>query len=129
MRRASLKAAGTGVLAAAAISLAGCGSVTGGNSHEPPSLAGTWTPSDGTQAKVFNDDGSCEGAYYADGRPLDIGGPMSCHMSSGADASGRYKLLVTQGPNESTYLVEFKGANSASVYTTSGKLLYTLTRF
>ena len=93
------------------------------------SLAGTWTASDGSSAKVFNEDGSCENAYYNDGKPLDIGGPMSCHLSSAADSDGRYKLMVTQGPNRATYLVEFHGADAADVLEPNGTLLYSLKRF
>lgn len=95
------------------------------------SLYGSWTPSDGTSTKIFNESGSCRGFYYVSstGKPLDIGGPMTCQLSSSADSSGRYKLLVTQGPNEATYLVEFDGPDAATVYTRSGKELYQLTRF
>jgi len=49
------------------------------------SLYGTWTPSDGTSAKSFNEDGSCRGFFYVSrtGKPLDIGGAMSCQLRSG----------------------------------------------
>lgn len=95
------------------------------------SLYGTWTSSDGTSTKSFSEDGRCRGFFYVSstGKQLDIGGPMSCQLSSSPDSSGRYKLLVTQGPNEATYLVEFDGSDAATVFTKSGKQLYQLSRF
>lgn len=122
-----------GVAAAGAILLAdvvsGCGTGGADGKGHTPSLAGTWTASDGSSAKVFSEDGSCENAYYNDGKPLDIGGPMSCHLSSAADSNGRYKLMVTQGPNRATYLVEFRGDDAADVLEPNGTLLYSLKRF
>lgn len=126
----------TKVLVAAAFCapiVAACGPGFGGTNaaddREAPSLVGTWTPSDGTAEKIFSEDGPCENVFYNNGRPLDIGGAMSCQLSSAADSDGRYKLLVTQGPNRATYLVEFQGSDAAAVYTTKGTLLYNLTRF
>ena len=89
---------------------------------------GTWTSSD-RETKVFRENGACEGAFYLEGKPLDIGGPMTCALSSKPDSSGRYQLMVRQSPNQATYLVEFKSSDEASVYTKSGQLLYTITRF
>lgn len=100
-----------------------------GNADPTPSLYGTWTSSDGTSNKVFDEDGRCKGFFYDDGKPLDIGGPMSCQLSSKPTSSGRYQLNVTQGPNEATYLVEFNGDDAATVYTRSGSKLYQLERF
>jgi hypothetical protein len=94
----------------------------------PQSLGGTWTASDG-ETITFSDDGPCENAFYSDGKPLDIGGPMTCHLSSKPDSSGRYQLIVRQSPNKRTYLVEFTGDDKASVYTKNGELIYTITRF
>ncbi|MGV0791158.1 hypothetical protein [Mycolicibacterium sp. XJ1819] len=94
----------------------------------PQSISGTWTTSDG-ETITFSDDGPCEDAFYASGKPLDIGGPMTCHLSSNPDSSGRYQLIVRQEPNKATYLVEFTGADTASVYTRKGELIYTMTRF
>jgi hypothetical protein len=54
---------------------------------------------------------------------------MTCQLSSKADSSGRYQLMVRQSPNRATYLIEFNGSDQASVYTKSGQLLYTMTRF
>ncbi|MEZ0340101.1 hypothetical protein ACAG25_08985 [Mycobacterium sp. pV006] len=95
------------------------------------SLYGAWEPSDGTSTKTFNEDGRCRGFYYVSstGEPLDIGGAMTCQLSSKPDSSGRYRLSVTQGPNSATYLVEFNGADAATVYSKSGKQLYQLSRF
>ena len=94
----------------------------------PQSIAGTWTASDG-ETITFSDDGPCEDAFYSDGKPLDIGGPMTCHLSSKPDSSGRYQLIVRQSPNKMTYLVEFTGDDTASVYSRKGQLIYTMTRF
>lgn len=104
-------------------------SVSEGFRPDNPSLVGVWTPSDGTSEKVFDDSGRCENAFYADGRPLDIGGPMYCHVSQKADEAGRYKLLVEQGPNRATYLIEFHGEDSVSVYDKPGELIYSMARF
>ena len=108
-----------------------CGGIDGfsAGADPAPSLVGTWTPSDGTAEKIFTADGPCQNAFYSNGKPLDIGGPSSCQLSSSKDSDGRYKLLVTQGPNRATYLVEFHGTDSASVYTSKGAALYDLTRF
>ena len=94
----------------------------------PQSIAGTWTASD-DETITFSDDGPCENAFYSDGKPLDIGGPMTCHLSTKPDSSGRYQLIVRQSPNKMTYLVEFTGGDTASVYTRKGGLLYTMSRF
>lgn len=134
-----------------AMMFAACGSSDSGSSHigssaavpgggiassaaapsvsvEAPSLAGTWASSDG-ETKVFSESGACKGAFYAGGKPLDIGGPMSCQLSSKPVSSGRYQLMVRQDGNRATDLVEFKGSDEATVYTKTGQLLYTITRF
>ncbi|MGK2882737.1 MAG: hypothetical protein ACSLE6_18750 [Mycobacterium sp.] len=94
----------------------------------PQTLAGTWTTSDGNTI-TFGDDGLCEGAFYVNGRPFDIDGPMACQLSNTPDQTGRYPLVVVQGPNRGAYLVEFDGDVSAAVYTRSGQRIYTMTRF
>ena len=113
----------------AAVGLSGGG--VAGAQPDSPSLVGQWTPSDGTALKVFDGGGACKGFFYDSrtGKPLDIGGPMSCAQSSKVDSSGRYRLAVTQGPNSATYLVEFTGADTATVYSRQGKKLYSLVRF
>ena len=94
----------------------------------PQSLTGAWTTADGLPI-TFTDDGACAGAFYSDGRPLDIGGPSTCQLSSTPDSTGRYKLRVIQGGNRATYSVEFQSAEKASVYDSSGQLAYSITRF
>ncbi|TDO15165.1 hypothetical protein EV580_3307 [Mycobacterium sp. BK086] len=93
------------------------------------SLFGTWESSDNTGTKRFNSDGRCDGFFYNGGKPLDIGGPMECAISSKPDSAGRYKLVVTQGPNKATYSVQFSGDDAATVYAKDGTRLYDLTRF
>ncbi|OJZ64190.1 hypothetical protein [Mycolicibacterium diernhoferi] len=103
----------------------------GEESTSPPILFGSWTPSDGTSVKTFSEGGGCRGFFYASstGKPLDIGGPSTCQLSSQPDESGRFKLFVTQGPNEASYFVEFSGADAATVFAKNGKELYSLSRF
>ena len=87
-----------------------------------------WAPSDGTSLKKFGANGTCSGVYYAGGKPLDIGGPMTCQLSQGQNSAGRYTLDVTQGPNESTYLLAFDSEDRVTVYSNSGARLYAMTR-
>ncbi|UXA19088.1 hypothetical protein [Mycobacterium sp. SMC-4] len=101
---------------------------SGSDRDGPKSLVGIWSSSDGTADKRLADNGLCEGFYYSNGRQLDIGGPMTCQLSDQPDSAGRYTLIVSQSPNRSSYLVEFNGNNTVSVYSKSGDLLYTLTR-
>ncbi|WP_179476133.1 hypothetical protein [Mycolicibacterium vinylchloridicum] len=93
------------------------------------SLVGTWESSDNTGTKSFSSDGRCDGFFYNSGKPLDIGGPMECALASKPDSAGRYKLVVTQGPNKATYSVQFSGDDAATVYAKDGTRLYDLTRF
>ncbi|HEX7303358.1 hypothetical protein [Lentzea sp.] len=91
---------------------------------------GTWTASDGTGTKTFGGNGAqCDGFYYAQGKPLDIGGPMSCTLSSAPDERNRYSLMVKQGPNQATYKIAFDREDHAVVYGSNGAQLYELTRF
>ncbi|GAB3283480.1 hypothetical protein GCM10027449_26560 [Sinomonas notoginsengisoli] len=110
------------LLAAAAVaaSLAACSSA-------PPSLAGNWRSGDGTPTKVVSQNGACRGMYYDRGKPLDIGGGMSCSLSQSKDPNGRYSLVVSQPPNQATYTVAFDGNDKATVYDGS-KAIYTMVR-
>ena len=91
-------------------------------------MVGTWASSDGTGTKIFTGEGSCKGFYYANGVPLDIGGPMTCALSSKADAQGFYALTVNQAPNQSSYRVQFDSVDHAVVYSSKGQRLYELNR-
>lgn len=98
--------------------LAGCG---GG----PPALAGVWQPDDGSAVKTILEDGTCSGMYYADGRPLDIGGSATCVLGS-EGAGGGYPLVVEQPPNRASYDVTFDGEDTMVLDTGAGTV--TLTR-
>lgn len=88
------RTATVGIAAAAlALSLSAC---SGGDS-----VVGVWVAPDGSSAFI-NEDGSCQGMYYNQGQPLDIGGPMTCAYSGGS-------LVVSQPPNQTTYDVSFDG--------------------
>lgn len=114
----SLAAAGLITMAAA---LAGCGAAA-------PTLTGNWTPDDGTKTKVISDTGACRGMYYAAGKPLDIGGGMSCSLSEKKGSNGRHSLVVSQPPNETTFQVEFDGKDTAVVYDGSGTRIFSMKR-
>lgn len=91
------------------------------------SLTGMWEPSDGTATKKFSADGRCTGMLYSGGKPLDIGGPMTCMLSTKADSMGRFTLAVEQSVNSATYLIAFTGTDTASVYK-GETVLYTMVR-
>ncbi|MFC9352887.1 hypothetical protein [Arthrobacter sp. NPDC057013] len=93
-----------------------------------PELTGHWSADDGTGTKVINDAGACRGMFYSGGKPLDIGGGMSCSLSDKKGSNGHYSLVVTQPPNEASYQVEFNGNDSATVYDGSGARLYSMKR-
>lgn len=93
-----------------------------------PSLVGNWHADDGTGMKVISSNGACSGMYYSRGEPLDIGGPMSCSISSKKGSDGRYSLVVTQSPNQQTLKVSFDGNDEATVYDSSGDRLFTMER-
>ncbi len=103
-----------------ALTLSACGG--------PPSLTGNWMADDGSGTKVIMADGRCSGMYYSQGEPLDIGGGMSCSMSSKKGENGRYSLVVTQPPNKTTLYVSFDGDDEATVYDSSGDRLFSMTR-
>lgn len=95
----------------------------------PPSLAGQWRADDGTGVKIINSSGACSGMFYnGPGDPLDIGGPMSCSLSSKKGSDGRYSLVVTQSMNQQTLKVAFDGDDEATIYDPSGTRLFSMTR-
>jgi hypothetical protein len=103
------------------LSLSGCGG--------PSSLAGQWRADDGTGVKLIDSNGACSGMFYVGpGDPLDIGGPMSCSLSSKKGSDGRYSLVVTQSMNQQTLKVAFDGNDEATVYGSSGDRLLSMTR-
>lgn len=109
------------MIASLTLVLAACGG--------PPSLAGQWRADDGTGVKIINSSGACSGMYYiGPGEPLDIGGPMSCSLSSKKGSNGRYALVVTQSMNRETLTVAFDGDDEATVYDYSGARLFSMTR-
>lgn len=97
-------AAGSLVLLAA---LSACGS--------DDDIVGVWEPDDGTGAKTINGDGSCSGMFYNSGRPLDIGGPMTCSLSA-EESGGLHTLVVRQEPNQQELGIEFVDADTVEVY-------------
>jgi len=102
------------------VALAGCGGA--------PTLTGNWSADDGSGTKVVNDAGACRGMFYSGGKPLDIGGGMSCSLSDKKGSNDRYSLVVSQPPNEASYQVEFSGNDSATVYDGAGTRLYSMKR-
>ena len=54
--------------------------------------------------------------YYNAGRPLDIGGGMTCDLSTKPDNTGFATLVVRQPPNLQTHKVRFESADKAIVY-------------
>jgi hypothetical protein len=111
--------AAAGLIAISA-ALTGCGGA--------PDLAGNWSADDGTGTKVINEAGACRGMFYSGGKPLDIGGGMSCSLSEKKGADGRYSLVVSQPPNQASYQVEFSGNDAATVYNGAGARLYSMKR-
>ncbi|HLS75731.1 MAG TPA: hypothetical protein VK083_02925 [Nocardia sp.] len=93
-------------------------------------IVGTWTASDGTGTKQFTGNGgSCTGFYYGPDGPLDIGGPMTCSISSKPDAQGRYTLNVVQSMNRAVYGLVFTDTDHGVVFDTDGATLYEIERF
>ena len=93
-----------------------------------PDLVGNWQADDRTGMKVIRPNGACSGMYYSHGRPLDIGGGMSCSLSSNEGSNGRYTLVVSQPPNQATFAVAFDGNDSATVYDAAGTRLFSMDR-
>jgi hypothetical protein len=93
-----------------------------------PDLVGNWQADDGTGMKVIRANGACSGMYYSYSRPLDIGGGMSCSLSSKKGSNDRYTLVVSQPPNQATFEVAFDGNDSATIYDSSGTRLFSMTR-
>lgn len=87
-----------------------------------------WQSDDGSGIKTVNSDGSCSGMYYNNGKPLDIGGGMSCVLGEKPQDDGTYVLVVRQPPNERTYNVRFEDADTAVLMSSSGSVIVTLTR-
>lgn len=118
-KRLSRTMSGAGMLIALS-TLTACGGA--------PNLTGNWTADDGTATKVISEAGACRGMFYNGGKPLDIGGGMTCSLSDKKGTNGRYTLVVSQPPNQSTYQVEFNGNDAATVYDGSGARLYSMKR-
>ncbi|MER6666185.1 hypothetical protein ABT256_16720 [Amycolatopsis japonica] len=98
--------------------------------RDPGLLIGSWQSSDNTGTKVYSGNGgSCEGFFYHQGRILDIGGPMTCRVSSQPDANGRYNFQVTQKPNQASYKITFDSPDQATIYGSDGTPIYRLSRF
>ncbi|MFG2595786.1 hypothetical protein [Streptomyces sp. NPDC048462] len=103
-----------------------------GSGEEAPgssAMVGTWKAAGSADPMVFGQDGTCSGFYYDNGAPLDIGGPMTCSISSTADEDGRYAFVVTQSPNKATYRVGFVNDARAVVYSSTGQKIYEMSRF
>lgn len=110
------------VLAVGVLGLTACGS------DGPPDHTGMWSASDGSGIKTLGAGGDCSGMYYSDGRPLDIGGGMTCRLSEEAHSDGTYTMLVRQPPNERTYRVSFPDEDTMVLLDSSGSEIVTLTR-
>lgn len=102
------------------VTMTGCGGST-------PELTGVWRGDDGTGLKTVSADGSCSGMYYNNGKPLDIGGGMTCTLGE-KDQDGDYILVVRQPPNQRSYHVQFEGSDTAILLEDSGDVVVTLTR-
>lgn len=119
MPRQSAAVIGFAALALSA-ALSACGG-SGGN------IVGNWKASDGSGTKVITADGACTGMYYYKGRPLDIGGPMSCSFSEKAGSDGSHTMVVQQPPNSTTLHLRFIDADTVEV-SSKGSTLFTMTR-
>ena len=82
----------------------------------------------GVRFGVVHETGACHGMFYSGGKPLNIGGGMTCSLSEKKGPSGRYSLVVSQPPNQAAYEVEFSGNDAATVYDDSGVRLYSMNR-
>lgn len=99
-------------------------SACGGSSDD--NIVGNWSSSDGT-SKAILENGSCTGMYYNAGRPLDIGGGMTCSFSTETDSDGTHSMVVSQPPNQETLHLKFLTADKVEV-SMNGAVLVTLTR-
>ena len=120
-RHTAPRLVGVTIALAATATLAACGSST-------PDPTGVWSASDGSATKTIGSNGACSGMYYNAGKPLDIGGPMTCTMSNQKGADGSYTMVVSQPPNQTTYKVTFSGKSTMTVADASGRTIVTLTR-
>lgn len=111
---------GAGAAMVLAVSMSACSST--------PSLVGNWSPDDGSGVKVVTAEGPCQGMYYNGGKPLDIGGGMSCSVASEKGSDGRYSLVVSQPPNQASYSLDFTSKDAVTVYDSSGTAIYSMTR-
>ncbi|MDX6260250.1 MAG: hypothetical protein QOH84_1938 [Kribbellaceae bacterium] len=108
----------------------GLSSALGGPAEADAStVVGNWTASDGTGNKSFSSSGQCDGVFYDQRKPLDIGGPMSCALSEKPDSNGLYTLRVTQSMNKATFKLRFDSTDHATVFDSAGRKLYELERF
>jgi uncharacterized protein (DUF2147 family) len=101
-------------------------SLLGACSEAAPTIAGVWSPDDGSGTKTISDDGNCTGMYYSNGQPLDIGGGMRCTLGS-EESDGQYALVVEQPPNRVTYEASFPDEDTMEL-SQSGEVVVTLTR-
>ncbi|MFL6126860.1 hypothetical protein [Actinophytocola sp.] len=97
--------------------------------RDPGILVGSWQSSDDVAKTFSGNGGPCEGFFYSNGQALDIGGPMTCVVSSRPDGDGRFTMRVTQQPNRASYKVLLESADQVAVYGMDGALLYRLNRF
>ena len=110
------------VLIVGALLVSGCGMATADD------IVGNWSASDGTGAKIVTANGACQSMYYNGGKPLDIGGGMTCSFSKNKDSAGFHSLIVSQPPNQSTLKLKFINSDSVEVHDGSGRTLFTMTR-
>lgn len=100
-----------------------------GGCSSGPSIVGVWEGSDGTPLKIIDESGLCEGMYYNQGEPLDIGGPMTCALGSDADDSGYYTLVVLKDPTQPpTPLTSLTDSETAVLMDSGGTEIVTLER-
>ena len=108
-------------IAAVGVMLTGC-------SSSGDDIVGNWSPSDGSATKTIMEDGACQGMFYNQGMPLDIGGGMTCSFSENEDSAGFHSMVVSQPPNQSTLKLKFTDADTVEVQDASGVLLFTMSR-
>lgn len=109
-------------IALMSVLVSGCASSAGND------IVGNWSPSDGTAVKVITKDGQCRGMYYDRGKPLDIGGGMTCSFSEKKDSEGFHSMVVSQPPNQMTLKLKFADADTVEVHDSGGKKIVTMKR-